>query len=300
MNICLLVSGNLGNLVFRDLYKNGFSIQTIFTNKHSKEIIDFAKQKQIPVFIGNPRKGKANAFIKEYIDCDVLLSVNYLYIIENDLIQLPKQYAINVHGSLLPKYRGRTPHVWAIINGEKETGITAHLISPEVDKGAILKQQIVPIETTDTGGDILQKYNIAYPSFIKTVLTELEKGAIKPFEQEHHKATYFGKRTPKDGQINWDWSKERIYNWIRAQAKPYPGAFTFVGEKNENQKLTIHKAVFSDFGFKQEQKNGTILHIEKAEKTIEQIIVKTPNGALTLSKLEGGALESIIQNTILH
>lgn len=276
-SICLLVSGKLGLIVLERLYGLEYSLAAVFTNQTSHLIIDFCKNHGIPIFIGNPRNGKANNFIKA-INCDVLLSVNYLFIIEKDLIQLPKSYSINIHGSLLPKYRGRTPHVWAIINGETETGITAHLIDEEVDNGAIIKQVIIPITNNDTGGSILSKFAEIYPNLVEGILEEFSNNnVIISTSQEVREATYFGKRSPEDGQINWDWSRERIRNWIRAQARPYPGAFTFY----KGIKLIVHKATHSDWGFHQKDSNGTILNVFE-----DGIIVKTSTGALLLNDFE--------------
>ena len=154
-------------------------------------------------------------------------------------------YAINIHGSLLPKYRGSTPHVWAIINGEKEAGITAHFIDESVDNGDIVHQIKVPIQDDDTGAMILKKYNQQYPLLIKKILIDIKCDSLKVRAQDATKATYFGKRTPEDGHINWNWSKERIRNWIRAQAHPYPGAFFFIN----NVKVIVNKASFCDLGF---------------------------------------------------
>lgn len=284
MTTSLMISGHLGHVIFKHLLERGFDIQAVFTNKGSDAIIDLAREKSLPLFVGNPRKGRTTEFIQN-IECDVLLSVNYLFIIEQDLIDLPHQYAINIHGSLLPKYRGRTPHVWAIINGEKETGITAHLIDKEVDNGDIIQQVKVPITPTDTGADILKKYKALYPRLAESILNSVENNTIKFTPQEKENAIYFGKRTPADGQIIWDWGKERIQNWVRAQAKPYPGAFTFFGE----HKIIAHKAIFSDLGFNYEQKNGEILQLND-----QSITVKTPNGALTLQNLETNGLDRSI------
>jgi len=280
MTISLMVSGHLGHIVFKYLLGKGFDIKAVFTNKGSDAIIDLAQANSLPIFIGNPRKGRVTTFIQS-LTCDVLLSVNYLFIIEEDLIQLPSRYAINMHGSLLPKYRGRTPHVWAIINGEKETGITAHLIDNEVDNGDIIQQIKVPILPTDTGADILIKYKNLYPGMAEAVLNSVQENTISFMPQKNENAVYFGKRTPADGHIIWDWGKERIQNWIRAQAKPYPGAFTFL----EQHKIIAHKAIFSEIGFNYEQKNGEILNISD-----QSITVKTPNGALTLQHLETNGL----------
>jgi len=206
-----------------------------------------------------------------------LFSINYLFLIEQDLIDLPSQYAINIHGSLLPKYRGRTPHVWAIINGETKTGITAHLINEKVDDGHIVHQIKVPILPSDTGASMLEKFAIQYPKMIDKILNDIENNSLVITPQDTTKAVYFGKRTPEDGAINWAWNRERIYNWIRAQAKPYPGAFTFY----EENKIIVHHAEMIDMGFHYQQTNGLIL-----AQTATTICVKTTNGVLRLSEIE--------------
>ncbi|MFK7934874.1 MAG: methionyl-tRNA formyltransferase [Saprospiraceae bacterium] len=290
MKITLLVSGGLGYTILKDVYESKYELVAVFTNKTSSAIVDFCKKNNISFFAKNPRKGAANDFIKN-INCDILLSVNYLYIVEKDLLQLPQQYAINLHGSLLPKYRGRTPHVWAIINGEKEAGVTAHLMTEGVDEGDILKQIKISISQNNTGAEILSEYQKIYPELVKVVLAKAVKGTLQPQVQDNSQATYFGKRTPEDGQINWDWSKERIRNWIRAQARPYPGAFTFY----QNQKFSIHQAIFSSLGFNYDQPNGTLLSIDN-----QSLTVKTSNGALRLSELVNTEKITFVKNDCLQ
>ena len=196
--------------------------------------------------------------------------------IEEDLISYPLKCAVNVHGSLLPKYRGRTPHVWAIINNEKKTGITAHMITSECDKGAIISQKEIPILDSDTGGSVLRKYTEVYPVLIDEVIEKILSGKLAGclIEQDETKATYYSKRTPDDGEIDWNWQKERIYNWVRAMAPPeYPGAFFFDNEK----KIVVQKIEYSDIGFPQGSTNGSIiLHDDK------EYIIKTPNGCVKL------------------
>jgi methionyl-tRNA formyltransferase len=274
-SICLLISGNLGYSILNQLESSIHKIAAVFTDFKSKNIIEFCKAKNIELFRGNPRNGKAKKIIQS-ISCDVLLSVNYLFIIEKDIINLPAKYAINIHGSLLPKYRGRTPHVWAIINGEKETGITAHLIDEKVDNGDIIDQIKIPIGFYDTGADILKKFHTEYPKLVDQLFENIENNTISFQQQDFTKAIYFGRRTPDDGKINWNWSKVRIHNWVRAQATPYPGAFTHFNET----KIIINKTVFSDCGFHQNDMNGLILYSEK-----NCIIVKTPDGALQIKDL---------------
>ena len=190
------------------------------------------------------------------------------------MIKLPKNLALNIHGSLLTKYRGRTPHVWAIINNELETGITAHLIEEGSDTGDIIEQIKINIDCYDTGADILNKFNDHYLDLLNLVLTKARLGKLTFRKQRNECATYYGKRTADDGKINWNWQKERIFNWIRAQASPYPGAFTYYN----GNKIIIDKIKYTEIGFTNEMSNGLVI------STIP-FLVKTPNGVVELCKV---------------
>jgi methionyl-tRNA formyltransferase len=271
MSLGVLISGNLGYAVLKHLFEN-YIVTFVMTDKKSSLIIDFCKTNQIAFFKGNPRNKMAfDFFSKQKIE--VLLSVNYLFLIEKDLIQLPIKIAFNIHGSLLPKFRGRTPHVWAIINNEKQTGISAHLIDEGCDTGHIIDQVIVKISESDTGNDLLKKYNKLYIPLIDNILLGVINNNLTFTPQNNKLATFFGKRTSQDGKINWGWHKERIRNWVRAQAYPYPGAFTFYNK----EKVIIDEIEFIDFGYNQEVNNGTILSAFPP-------IIKTPNGSVLLKK----------------
>jgi len=272
MEICVLASGKLGLESLIYLYGQ-YHVTAVFTDRSSDAIIDFACQHNIKLFIGNPRLKKPELW--QTVSCDILLSVNYLFIIDQFLISIARLYAINIHGSLLPKYRGRTPHVWAIINGEKKTGITAHKIEAEVDTGDIILQKEIIIENEDTGAMILDKFRKQYPILLKELLNRIITRTIEFKPQDNSIATYFGKRTPESGLINFSWFRERIENWIRAQADPYPGAFFFY----EGNKVFVHKAALCDLGMNSEMQDGTILEIRPRN---EAIIVKTPNGCIEL------------------
>jgi methionyl-tRNA formyltransferase len=272
MNIGLLASGNLGFEALQNLLLEQ-EVIFVFTNKDSLTIIQLCEKTNIAYFIGNPRNERANDFLLGR-EIDVLISVNYLFIIEENLINLPKKIAFNIHGSLLPKYRGRTPHVWAIINNEKNTGITAHIIDTGCDTGDIIEQVKVAISKEDTGADILNKYNLLYIPLIKSVLDKIENGKLNTTSQDDSKATFFGKRSPGDGQINWNWQRERVYNWVRAQAYPYPGAFTFYKVK----KVIIDEINLVDYAFDYNMPNGLIIEINP-------MLVKTPNGVVEIKKM---------------
>lgn len=274
MRIAVLASGRLGLTILKGL-ANIWEISFVMTDKNSQELISYCLSGNVPYYIGNPRNEKSKDFYQPQ-KVDVLVSVNYLFLIDKELIRHPENISFNVHGSLLPKYRGRTPHVWAIINNEKKTGVTAHIIDEGCDTGDILDQIDIPIENDDTGADILIKYEKAYLPLIQNVLEKIQLGKIERKKQDDTKATYFGKRTPEDGKINWDWQKERIYNWVRAQADPYPGAFTYL----DGHKIIIDKIVFDEWGFSHDMINGLII-------TTNPLRVKTPNGVVQLKNTRG-------------
>lgn len=270
-SIALLCSGGLGAEILKRIAAD-HQLKAVCTDSKSIPIIDFCEENSIPLFVGNPRKLKGSQFLNTY-EFDYLLSVNYLFLIEEDMLKLSSKLTFNIHGSLLPKYRGRTPHVWAIINNETMTGITAHIIDQGCDTGAILEQIKIPIEENDTGNDVLLKYNKAYYPLIERTLQKSESGLLTKTEQEEKCATYYGKRTPQDGRINWQWTKERIRNWVRAQSNPYPGAFT----SYNNEMVVVDVVQFSNIGYHYNDANGTIL-------SVNPLTIKCCNGAVELTE----------------
>lgn len=273
LRIGVLASGSLGYLT---LEKIGRLITPlfIFTDRQSNDIIDYAKAHDISVLIGNPRQGRATPILKCH-PVDVIFSVNYLFLVEDDVLKHPCQYAINLHGSLLPKYRGRTPHVWAIINGEKETGVTAHLMDSGCDTGDMVAQIKIPIDGGDTGGSILNKFEQVYPDIILDLIENISQGSIYPVKQDHSMAVYFGKRSPEDGCIDWNWQVDRIYNWVRAQSHPYPGAFSYL----KQNKIIIDKVSLSETGFSWDMPNGFVLDANPCP------LVKVPNGVIRIDTI---------------
>lgn len=269
----ILCSGKLGFEVLKQIIPN-YNVSFILTENNSKEIISLANKKNIPLFSGNPRKNDTGyEFIKNY-NIDIIASINYLFLIDKKIIEHPRILSFNFHGSLLPKYRGRTPHVWAIINGEKETGVTAHLIDKECDTGDIIKQIVVPIENDDTGADILEKYSKLYYPLFKEVITLITTKNLKVIPQNNDLASFFGKRTPEDGEINWNWKSNKIRNWIRAQAEPYPGAFTYYyGKKIIIDKVSINNSIINE-----EDNAGEII-------SLNPLTIKTGNGSIDIESI---------------
>lgn len=277
MEIGILASGNLGYKTVNALYKKGIWFSFLFTDKASSDLISFANESGIPLYTGNPRREEALLFLQKFSSIDLMISINYLFLLDENIINYPAYGCVNIHGSLLPKYRGRTPHVWAIINNETVTGVTVHHIDSGCDSGNIILQESVAIENQFTGYDILLEFEKRYPNLILKAIELFKKGRPKGTSQNNDHATYFGRRTPDDGRINWIWQKERIYNWVRAQADPYPGAFSFYN----GAKIVIDEIAFTEHGFSSEMQNGLILIGGKKP------CVKTSNGTIMLTKLRG-------------
>ena len=286
MKLGVLASANLGFTVLK-LIRNLYKIIFVFTDKNSVLISNYCKQEDISCFIGNPRNNKSKFFIKDK-NIDVLISINYLFLIEENMINHPKILAFNIHGSLLPKYRGRTPHVWAIINNEDVTGVTSHLIDEGCDTGDILFQSKLKIEPNDTGGSILKKFESIYLMVIDKTIEKIKNKNLNLIKQDNSRSTFFHARKPEDGKINWDWQKERIFNWVRALSYPYPGAFTFIG----NKKIIIDKVIVDDFSFDQNMKNGLIL-------STNPIRIKTQNGVILVKKIRNLNKNNFVEGEIL-
>jgi methionyl-tRNA formyltransferase len=157
---------------------------------------------------------------------DFFFSFYYREMLKRELLEIPKHGALNMHGSLLPKYRGRVPVNWAIIHGETETGATLHYMTEKPDNGAIVAQQAVPILPNDTALQVFQKVTVAAEMALNACLPDLLAGRAKAVKQDLSKGGYFGGRKAEDGVIDWSQSALAIHNLVRAVAPPYPGATT--------------------------------------------------------------------------
>jgi len=169
---------------------------------------------------------------------DLIFSFYYRNMIKEEILAIPRLGAFNMHGSLLPKYRGRVPINWAVLHGEKETGVTLHYMVKRADAGDIVDQQAVPIGPEDTAQDVFRKAVKAARLVLERRIDDLAAGTAPRRKQDESLATYFGGRKPEDGRIDWTQDADRIYNLIRAVTHPYPGAFSLFGGK----KLFIWRA----------------------------------------------------------
>ena len=145
---------------------------------------------------------------------------------------------IGVHNSLLPRYRGAAPLVWAMLQGEREVGLSVYTLTGGMDDGDIWAQTSTPVGSDDYIGDVIGRLEDACDEMIRDVYPRILKDDIKPVPQDAAKATYGTLRSRDHGRIHWNNAADRIYRWIRAQSKPYPGAFTSCG----GRRLTIWQA----------------------------------------------------------
>jgi methionyl-tRNA formyltransferase len=163
---------------------------------------------------------------------DLLLVIGWTQLLKPELLRVPTLTCIGFHASLLPKYRGRAPVNWAIINGETVTGNSMITLEPEADTGDVVAQREIPITDEDDCNTIYQKVGRTEVEMLEEVLPQIQRGVLPRTKQDNSIATVMPKRRPEDGIIDWNRSTRDLYNWVRALTEPYPGAFTFVnGEK---------------------------------------------------------------------
>jgi len=157
---------------------------------------------------------------------DYIFSFYYRHMIPAQILACAKIAALNMHGSLLPKYRGRAPVNWAILHGETQTGATLHIMEAKPDAGDIVGQSAVSIGPDETATDVFGKVSQAAVIVIEQALPNLMQGKVPCKPNELQKGSYFGGRKPADGQIHWNQMAAQVHNLVRAVAPPYPGAFT--------------------------------------------------------------------------
>lgn len=161
-------------------------------------------------------------------DPDFLFSFYYRYMLSADWLAVPRRGALNMHGSLLPKYRGRAPVHWAILKGETSTGASLHYMLEKPDAGALVDQQSIPILDNDTALDVSFKLADAAQGVLGRSLPKLIAGTANARPLDLAQGSYFGRRRPEDGRIDWRQGARAVHDLVRAVAPPFPGAFTTV------------------------------------------------------------------------
>jgi len=219
------------------LLNSGYDIAAVFThaddpkeNAFYASVAQLCANKGIPVHA--PEDANHPLWIERIakLDPEYIFSFYYRNLLSEPLLALAKKGAFNLHGSLLPRYRGRAPANWVLVNGETETGVTLHRMVKRADAGAIVAQQRVAIDRSDTGLTLHAKLRTAASDLLRDTLPNMLQGKITETPQDESKATVFGRRTPADGKLVWAKPAEELFNLVRAVTRPYPGAFCAVGE----------------------------------------------------------------------
>ena len=232
----------------------------------------YAKENNIKLL--EPTKLNDNKFIKELkkMEADIFMVVAYR-ILPKEIIKIPIHGAINLHVSLLPKYRGAAPIQWALMNGDKETGVTIFQINERVDTGNILAQEKYPIYDNDNMLTLGTRLCNLGANIILDTIDKIENGSIKSVKQSGEIATFAPKITKEMRSINWSWPGIKIHNWVRGLS-PYPSMYTIFNGKI----LKVFKT-FAENGPK--CKPGVVFQINK-----DSILIGTGVGLLGLLEIQ--------------
>lgn len=224
---------NVGVRCLRVLLARDVEVAMVVTHEDRRDepiwfdsVAAVAVENELPV--ETPADPNRPAFVTrvESLQPDFLFSFYYRQMLGGPLLGAAARGAYNMHGSLLPKYRGRAPVNWAVIRGESETGATLHRMVAKPDAGPIVDQQAVPILPDDTAAEVMAKVTVAAELVLDRSLPQLVAGTAPHREQDLSAGTYFGGRRPEDGRIDWRLDATAIHNLVRGVAPPYPGAFT--------------------------------------------------------------------------
>ena len=237
MKAAVFAYHDIGYVGLQELLAQGHEVVAVVTHEDDpgenvwfRSVGELARAHRLPVFTpGNPN---APEFVEQIRACgpDILFSFYYRYMLKPPLLAIPPLGALNLHGSYLPKYRGRCPVNWVLVNGETETGVTLHDMVEKPDAGDIVGQKRVPISEDDTALTLYEKMTVAAREVLGEALPLLASGTAPRIPQDHSQASYYGGRCPEDGRFDWSGSARSIYNLVRAVTHPYPGAFTAMGE----------------------------------------------------------------------
>lgn len=230
---------NVGVRCLRALIESGFDVPLVLTHQDNPaETIWFDSVARTAAEYGIATISPADPNVAQVVERvassrpEFLFSFYYRSMLKPALLELAPRGALNMHGSLLPKYRGRAPVNWAVIHGEAETGATLHYMDVKADSGDIVAQAAVPILPDDTAREVFDKVTDAAERVLRGALPALVSGRARRIPQDARAATYFGGRTPEDGRIDWSRNATSIHDLVRGVAPPYPGALTSVAGGN--------------------------------------------------------------------
>ncbi|WP_127959394.1 bifunctional UDP-4-amino-4-deoxy-L-arabinose formyltransferase/UDP-glucuronic acid oxidase ArnA [Serratia microhaemolytica] len=267
---------DIGCAGLQALVDAGYQIAAVFThtedpheNKFFSSVARLAAELDLAVYA--PEDVNHPLWVERIaqLQPEIIFSFYYRNMLSEQILALAPQGGFNLHGSLLPKYRGRAPINWALLHGETETGATLHRMVKRADAGEIVGQQKVAIDADDTAFTLHQKVLAAAKNLLQQQLPKLKQGTATFTAQNEAEASYFGRRSAADGEIFWHHSAQQIDNLVRAVTEPYPGAFSYLGQRQliiwRSRVLTIEH----------DQQPGTVL-------SIAPLVVACGSGALEI------------------
>lgn len=233
MSVVVMAYQDLGWVCLDELLRLGAEVAAVVTHRDDpgeeiwfRSVAARARDAGIPVF--TPDDVNAPAVVGEIASLapEWIFSFYFRQVLRRPLLALPSRGALNLHGSLLPRYRGRCPVNWVLVHGETETGVTLHYMEPAPDTGDVVAQRRVPITDEDTALTLNRKLGDAARDLLRDAFPALLAGTAPRVPQDHAHATTFGGRRPADGRLDWRRPARELFDLVRAVTHPYPGAFT--------------------------------------------------------------------------
>ncbi|MBL7211223.1 MAG: bifunctional UDP-4-amino-4-deoxy-L-arabinose formyltransferase/UDP-glucuronic acid oxidase ArnA [Desulfobacteraceae bacterium] len=238
MKTIVLAYHNIGCVGIEALLRHGFEISAVFTHKDDPQetiwfdsVAELAASCNIPVYAPDDINHPMWVHKIKELGPDIIFSFYYRNIVRAPILEIPPSGCLNLHGSLLPRYRGRCPINWVLVKGEKETGVTLHHMTPRPDAGDIVSQKTIIISEDDTAKTLHEKMTGASLEMLDETLPQILNETASRIPQDHSRATYYGGRRPKDGEIDWAGTSKEVRDLVRAVSHPYPGALSHVGER---------------------------------------------------------------------
>jgi methionyl-tRNA formyltransferase len=277
---------DVGYVCLQELLRSGDTVVAVVTHDDDPgEEIWFRSVRALAEEHGVPVFAPENVNTPEWIERvrawapDFVFSFYYRKLLGAELLSIPRRGALNLHGSLLPRYRGRCPVNWVLIHGERETGVTLHYMEVKPDRGDIVAQQAVEIGDDDTALTLFRKLTVAAAELMSATYPLLREGRAPRIAQDQRLASYFGGRKPEDGRVVWTDGATALRNLVRAVTHPYPGAYALWRDR----KLFIWEVQRAD-RVVPGARPGQVLAIDDAPAG--GVVVQTGDGALRLTRLQ--------------
>ncbi len=288
LRLVMMGTGKFALPTLRGLYESDHQVVGLYTqpdrtgrghHRHVNPMKEAAMEHGTPVL--QPIKANADKALAELesLDADLLVVAAYGQILSSKLLQIPKFGAINVHASLLPKYRGAAPIQHAILRGETETGVTIFRIEPKLDAGPILAVESTPIGPKETYGELEQRLADLSVGLVRDVVDRIESGSVEPIIQDAAAVTLAPRLGKESGAVDWSQTAEEIGWHIRAM-QPWPNPFTFL-EREEGPPLRLILISAQPSDITSDSEAGSVAFADR-----KQLVIQTGAGTLDITKLQ--------------